>query len=103
MDLSSVFIYILHSAPIFWEAKFKVSVSEQLRNLWPCVLGDLSPVRWSHPDVPTQPPSPGAVGVSGQHALSAAQVVGAVGHRNLHQPGVGRHKQQTLQGRKSRV
>lgn len=60
---------------------------------------ELLPVRWSHPDVPALPPGPGAVGISGQHTLSTAQVVGTVGHRNLHQPRVGGHKQQTLQMR----
>ena len=60
-------------------------------------LRDFSPVGWSHPDVPAQPPGPGAVGVSGQHALAAAQVVGTVGYGNLHQARVRRHKQQTLQ------
>lgn len=60
---------------------------------------DRSPVGWRHPHVLTHPPGPGAVGVSGEHALSAAQVVGTVGHGNLHQSSVGRHEEQTLQGR----
>lgn len=55
------------------------------------------PVGWSHPHVSTQPAGPGTIRISGQHTLSAAKVVGAVGHRNLHQPRVGRHKQQALQ------
>lgn len=89
--------YCCREFQLMYKSQLKVSVSEQ--HLCSCVC-DLLPVRRSHPDVPTQPPGPSTVGVSGQHALSTAQVVGAVGHRNLHQPRVGRHKQQTLQRRR---
>ena len=72
-----------------------------LMGLCPPVVGHdwsvSSPVGRRHPDVATQPACPGTVGVPGEDTFPTAGVVGAVSHRDLHQPGVRRHKQQSLQ------
>lgn len=85
------------SKPLFTYAERKLSEKDERLSNQSCA-SDRSPVRRRHPHVLTQPPGPSTVGVPGQHALSTAQVVGTVGHRNLHQSRVGRHEEQTLQG-----